>query len=69
MPSPLQPLRAIANKCTSGACPTIYVTGNGTAVVQGYVVPAEASGLTVGDGETLVEIPLELLAEAVRNLH
>jgi hypothetical protein len=61
-------LHPIANRCNSAACPTIYVTGTGTVVVQGYTVPAERAGLAVDDGETLVEIPLELLAEAVRNL-
>jgi hypothetical protein len=61
-------LKTIANKCTSGACPTIYLTDNGTVVVQGYIVPGERAGLEVADGENLVEIPLELLAEAVKNL-
>jgi hypothetical protein len=61
-------LRPIANRCSSGSCPTIYLTGTGTVVVQGYTVPADRTGLDVADGETLVEVPLELLAEALKNL-
>jgi hypothetical protein len=66
--APHRPLRAVANVCTAGNCPTIYATGSGTVVVQGFTVPAREAGITVGDGETLVEVPLALLAEAVRNL-
>ncbi|MDI6102784.1 hypothetical protein QLQ12_29605 [Actinoplanes sp. NEAU-A12] len=66
--SRLTPLRVVANQCTSGVCPTVYVTGSGTVLVQGFTVPAERAGVTVGDGETLVEVPIELLAEAVQNL-
>jgi hypothetical protein len=61
-------LTVVANSCSSGACPTIYRTGSGSLVVQGYVVPAAQAGVEVPDGETLVEIPAELLAEALRNL-
>ncbi|WP_255657534.1 hypothetical protein [Actinoplanes sp. L3-i22] len=61
-------LTVVANSCTSGACPTIYRTGSGSLVVQGYVVPARQAGVDVPDGEMLVEIPAELLAEALRNL-
>lgn len=58
----------MANRCTSGACPTVYVDDAGAAVVQGYVVSAEDVGIDVPDGVTLVEIPFGLLPEAVRNL-
>ncbi|GIF39172.1 hypothetical protein [Actinoplanes xinjiangensis] len=61
-------LHPIANRCQSGSCPTIYLTGNGTAVVQGYTISANRTGVDVADGETLVEIPLELLTEALKNL-
>ena len=66
----LAPLRAVANQCANSSCPTVYVSGkeSGSVVVQGYIVSAERAGITVPDGEMLVEIPLELLAEAVRNL-
>lgn len=67
----LGPLRSVANKCNAGQCPTVYVSGSGdsaTLVVQGFAVPAERAGITVPDGEMLVEIPLDLLTEAARNL-
>lgn len=64
-------LRAVANLCTSGNCPTVYVdeakTGPATAVVQGYVVPAGQAGVELPDGEVLVRVPFDLLTEAVRN--
>lgn len=64
------PLRAIANRCTAGSCPTIYQPeSNGeTVIVQGFVVPVERAGVAVPEGEALVEIPYKLLAEALRNL-
>lgn len=65
---PLGPLRAVANKCASGQCPTVYASGTGSVVVQGFTVSAERAGFEVPDGEVLVEVPLELLTEAVRNL-
>jgi hypothetical protein len=37
-------------------------------VVQGYTVSAERAGINLPDGEMLVEIPLDLLAEALQNL-
>ena len=64
----LAPLRPVANRCASGQCPTVYASGSGTLVVQGYAVSAERAGIDVPDGEMLVEIPFELLADAVRNL-
>jgi hypothetical protein len=62
------PLRPVANICASSSCPTVYESGPGTLVVQGYTVSAERAGIDLPDGETLVEIPVELLAEALRNL-
>jgi hypothetical protein len=62
------PLRVVANMCNSGACPTVYETGSGTVVVQGFAVAATRAGIDVPDGEALVEIPVELLAEALRHL-
>jgi hypothetical protein len=61
-------LQMIAGRCSSGACPTIYRTESGTVVVQGRIVRRERTGVEVPDGETLVEIPAELLAEALRSL-
>lgn len=64
----LAPLRPVANRCTSGNCPTVYMSGAGTLVVQGYAVSGELAGVDLPAGESLVEIPLHLLTEAVRNL-
>ena len=66
---PKQPvaLTHLATVCGSGTCPTLYATDRGTYVVQGFVVGAEA-GVDVPEGESLVEIPAELLAEVVRTL-
>ena len=64
------PLHAVANRCATGSCPTIYTaeSASGAVVVQGFVVSAEQSGVDVPEGEALVQIPYELLIEAVRNL-
>jgi hypothetical protein len=64
----LAPLQAVANKCSAGNCPTVYKTGAGTLVVQGYVVAASNTDVDLPAGETMVEIPYELLIEAVRGL-
>jgi hypothetical protein len=61
-------LQPVANICTSGSCPTVYRSATGTFVVQGYAVSAERAGVELPDGEFLVEIPAELLAEAARSL-
>ena len=47
--------------CQGGTCPAVYVTDRGTLVVQGAIVP-DAEGVNVPAGETLVEVPAELLA-------
>lgn len=50
--------------CGGGSCPTVYRTGRDTVLVQGKA----ATGVTVPDGEMLVEIPRELLLEAARRI-
>jgi hypothetical protein len=49
----------ITPACTTGMCPTIYVTSRGTAVVQGVVCHLDGQPA----GATAVEIPEELLRE------
>ena len=62
-------LQTVANICASGSCPTIYAEpSSGTLIVQGFTVSAEHRGIDLPEGESLVEIPKELLAEALRNL-
>jgi hypothetical protein len=61
-PEPVPQL--VISLCGSGTCPTIYHTDRGTLLVQGNA----ATGVTVPDGELLVEIPRELLLEAARRI-
>ncbi len=56
--------RLVISLCGSGTCPTVYRTGHDTVLVQG----AAATGITLPDGELLVEIPRELLLEAARRI-
>jgi hypothetical protein len=57
-------LHALTSECSSGSCPTVYGTNRATVVVQGYVVNDDNAGITVPDGERLVEIPVEVLLAA-----
>lgn len=59
-------LRLLASICDTGSCPTIYRSDHGTLVVQGYAVSADRAGVSLPDGELLVEIPADLLTAAVR---
>ena len=54
------------NNCPNGrTCPHIYLTDRGTLLVQGYdVTDAEAlEAVELPAGESVVEIPVELLKE------
>lgn len=59
-------LTFVTKLCGAGSCPTVYRTDRDTFVIQGYAVTAEAAGLDLPAGEQLVEIPADLLAEAVK---
>ena len=61
-------LQTISAQCSSGTCPTVYDSGRGTIVVQGYTVIGDHAGVALPDGEQLVEIPVELLITAARSL-
>ncbi len=52
-----------ASDCKDGDCPAVYRTDRGTIGVQGYLLDRPTP-----EGEGLVEIPVELLLEAVRAL-
>jgi hypothetical protein len=56
-------VKIAGNDCKSGDCPTVYRTDRDTIAVQGYQVAHP-----VPEGEAIVEIPAQLLAEAVRAL-
>ena len=49
--------------CRNGDCPTVYKTDRGTIAVQG-----DRLAHPTPDHEAIVEIPLDLLKEAVRAL-
>lgn len=51
------------DNCRDGDCPTIYRTDQGTIAVQGGRLAHPTP-----DHEAIVEIPLDLLREAVRAL-
>jgi len=51
------------DNCRNGDCPTVYRTGRGTIAVQG-----ERLAHPTPDHEAIVEIPLDLLVEAMRAL-
>jgi len=63
-------LHRLRGSCNDGkTCPTLYRSDRETAVVQGWIITdpstvALAGG--VGDGESLVEIPADLVEEALR---
>ncbi len=56
----------LAGECPDGwNCATIATTDRGTVVVAGYRLPtAELATLNLPEGETAVEIPLSVFAEA-----
>jgi hypothetical protein len=47
--------------CGNGPCPAVFETENGTIVVQGFVVTADAAGVDFPPGEAAVEIPRYVL--------
>lgn len=55
--------------CDGGDCPTVYVTDERTVLVQGPNFDAtRPEGVGLGAGESVVEIPEELLRRAVARL-
>jgi hypothetical protein len=50
-------------------CPTIYETDSGSFVIQGFQIDKDTrSQLPIPDGEDAVEIPKELLIEALKKV-
>ena len=54
--------------CENGTCPAVYVSDRGTAVVQGFPVDNGTEGLNLGYGEAAVELPPDVVLEAVSAL-
>ncbi|GLY07884.1 MULTISPECIES: hypothetical protein [Actinoplanes] len=67
VPRPVQ-AEMISGACSTGSCPTVYRTAHGSLVVQGGVVPGGVAGVELPEGETFVEIPLELLLDAAHRM-
>lgn len=53
--------------CGQGDCPTVHRSDHGTLVFQGDAVRV-ADGLRLGQGEQAVELPMDVVREAVRAL-
>ncbi|MFC4084382.1 hypothetical protein [Amycolatopsis samaneae] len=51
--------------CRIDECPTVYLSDRGTVVFQGNTV---TSGLRLGPGEQAVELPLEVVRQALPEL-
>jgi hypothetical protein len=63
MPPSQRLTRIAGGDCGRDDCPAVYVTDRGTVAIQGYDVEKETSA-----GESVVEIPLDILKEAARAL-
>jgi hypothetical protein len=64
-------LRFLGSTSEAGTCPSLYETDRGTIVVQGLAVTdpdARGDLRHVLEGETVVEVPRELLTEIARRL-
>lgn len=57
-------LRKVSGDCEEDFCPSVYVSDRGTAVMQGDPV-ADAEGLELGEGEMVVELPVDIVLGAV----
>ncbi|MCP3798421.1 hypothetical protein NLX83_04025 [Allokutzneria sp. A3M-2-11 16] len=53
--------------CNKADCPTIYITDVGTALAQGTPVD-DVDGVALGPGEIAVQLPLQVLKDAVAAL-
>jgi hypothetical protein len=62
-------LETLASACASNACPTIYAyPGDLQVLVQGHVTSGPAHGVALPDGETLVQVPADLILQAAERL-
>jgi hypothetical protein len=50
--------------CDDGTCPAVYVSDAGTTVVQGALLP-DVEGVALGRGEQAIEMPPDVLLDAV----
>lgn len=61
-------LQDLAGDCPDGrTCPAAWKTDRGTIAFRGYQVPdADLKQVVLPDGETITEVPVELVEEALR---
>jgi hypothetical protein len=57
----------LATSCKNGDCPSVYLSDRGTLVIQGDAIAA-ANGMRLGHGEQAVEVPMNIIEEALRAL-
>jgi hypothetical protein len=55
--------RIAGSDCRRDDCPAVFTTDRGTVAIQGYDIDKQTPS-----GESVVEIPLQVLKEAVRAL-
>lgn len=57
-------LRFLGKNSTPDNSPTLYATDNDSYIVQGWIVtdPAILTTLSIGDDETVVEVPARLMS-------
>ena len=55
--------RIAGSDCGRDDCPAVFTTDRGTVAIQGYDIDRKAAA-----GESVVEIPLDVLKEAVSTL-
>ena len=55
--------RIAGSDCIRNDCPAVFTTDRGTVAIQGYDIDKQAPA-----GESVVEIPLDVLKEAVSAL-
>lgn len=60
-------LRKLAGTCDDGTCPNVYLSDRNTLVLQGDAV-LSAEGLAFSSREQAVELPVDLVEEALRAL-
>ena len=55
--------------CTEGHCPAVYATEKGTYLIVGSRVDSAENPLSskVGLGETIIEVPVELIRQTTLN--
>ena len=61
-------LKPLAGHCPDGrTCPAAWKTDRDTVAIRGYQLPdADLKQIVLPDGETVTEVPIAILEEALR---